>query len=103
MATIIGQVNHPDVIRGKSAYEVAVAQGFDGTVDEWLASLKGEKGEKGDKGDTGAVGGSNIEANPAEEATGTLSKVKIGGVVYSLPVGGGGAYETYGGEYEVIE
>ena len=30
---------------GKSAYEVAVDQGFVGTVDEWLASLKGPQGD----------------------------------------------------------
>ena len=33
---------------GKSAYEVALAKGFEGTEAEWLASLKGEKGEQGD-------------------------------------------------------
>ena len=31
---------------GDSAYEVAVENGFEGTEEEWLASLKGEKGEK---------------------------------------------------------
>lgn len=41
---------------GKSAYEIAVEYGFEGTEEEWLASLKGEKGDKGDKGDTGAQG-----------------------------------------------
>ena len=59
---------------GLSAYEVAVAEGYEGTVDEWLASLvgpqgpqgpqgatgatgpQGPKGDKGDKGDTGATG-----------------------------------------------
>lgn len=29
---------------GKSAYEVAVENGFIGTEQEWLESLKGEKG-----------------------------------------------------------
>ena len=29
---------------GKSAYEVAVEQGFVGTVDEWLESLHGQNG-----------------------------------------------------------
>lgn len=33
---------------GYSAYEVAVKNGFDGTEEEWLASLKGDKGDKGD-------------------------------------------------------
>lgn len=32
---------------GKSAYEVAVEQGFVGTVDEWLESLKGRDGANG--------------------------------------------------------
>lgn len=32
---------------GKSAYEVAVDEGFKGTEEEWLESLKGEPGEPG--------------------------------------------------------
>ncbi|MCI6619634.1 MAG: hypothetical protein MSD82_12365 [Prevotella sp.] len=32
-------------IEGKSAYEVAVRNGFSGTEAEWLASLKGDKGD----------------------------------------------------------
>ena len=42
-----------------TAYAIAVANGYEGTKEEWLASLKGEKGdqgEKGEKGDTGAQG-----------------------------------------------
>ena len=35
---------------GISAYEVAVKNGFAGTEEEWLLSLKGEKGDKGDIG-----------------------------------------------------
>lgn len=48
--------------QGDSAYQVAVDNGFEGTEEEWLASLKGDKGdkgdtgEKGDKGDTGDQG-----------------------------------------------
>ena len=41
---------------GKSAYEIAVEHGFEGTEAEWLESLKGPQGEKGDNGDTGAQG-----------------------------------------------
>lgn len=33
--------------KGDSAYEVAVASGFQGTESEWLLSLKGEKGDSG--------------------------------------------------------
>jgi hypothetical protein len=32
---------------GASAYQVALANGFEGTEEEWLASLKGDKGEDG--------------------------------------------------------
>ena len=35
---------------GASAYEIAVAAGYTGTEEEWLASLKGEKGEQGIQG-----------------------------------------------------
>lgn len=36
---------------GKSAYEVAVLNGFTWTQTEWLATIKGEKWDKGEKGD----------------------------------------------------
>lgn len=42
-----GSVSIPDMIHGKDAYEIAVAEGFKGTRKEWLASLKGEKGDEG--------------------------------------------------------
>ena len=45
-----GKINSLDVIY-TDAYELAVANGYKGTVEEWLASIKGEKGDKGDKGD----------------------------------------------------
>lgn len=41
---------------GASAYEIAVANGFEGSEVEWLESLKGEQGPKGEKGDTGVQG-----------------------------------------------
>ena len=41
---------------GLSAYEVAVAEGYEGTVDEWLASLVGPQGPQGPQGATGATG-----------------------------------------------
>lgn len=45
---------------GKSAYQVAVDNGFTGTVDEWLKSLVGPAGESAyqvwlDAGNTGTV------------------------------------------------
>ena len=41
---------------GKSAYQIALDNGFVGTEQEWLDSLKGDKGDKGDKGETGDKG-----------------------------------------------
>lgn len=37
-----------------TAYAIAVANGFTGTVKEWLDSLHGEPGQKGDPGPAGA-------------------------------------------------
>lgn len=33
---LVGYVYAPDAIHGKSAYEIAVAHGFDGTEEEWI-------------------------------------------------------------------
>ena len=41
---------------GKSAYEIAIDEGFVGTEEEWLASLVGPTGLKGDTGDQGDTG-----------------------------------------------
>lgn len=41
---------------GKSAYEIALLEGFEGSEAEWLASLKGEKGDKGETGSQGIQG-----------------------------------------------
>ena len=45
-----------DLPRGKSAYEVAVENGFSGTETEWIASLKGEPGAPGAPGKDGENG-----------------------------------------------
>lgn len=58
---------------GKSSYQHAVDNGFIGTEQEWLASLKGEKGDTGDvgpqgpqgaKGDTGLQGPKGDKGEP---------------------------------------
>ena len=41
---------------GKSAYDLAVENGYSGTVEEWLLSLIGPQGEKGETGDPGPQG-----------------------------------------------
>lgn len=45
-----------DLPRGKSAYEIAKENGFDGTEAEWLASLKGAPGATGANGKDGENG-----------------------------------------------
>jgi hypothetical protein len=35
------------IYRGYSAYQIAVQHGYEGTEEEWIASLKGEKGDPG--------------------------------------------------------
>ena len=45
-----------NLVMGKSAYEIAVDNGFVGTEAEWLASLKGEPGDNGQNGSNGTNG-----------------------------------------------
>ena len=62
---------------GKSAYELAVENGFEGNQSEWLASLKGADGQdgaQGPKGDTGTFDASALE----DYATKTFVGEKIG-------------------------
>ena len=46
---------------GLSAYDVAVANGFDGTKTDWLLAIKGEKGDVGPEGPEGKEGKSTYE------------------------------------------
>jgi hypothetical protein len=42
--------------KGKSAYDIAVEEGFEGDVDEWLDSLVGKDGAAGQQGEQGPKG-----------------------------------------------
>lgn len=48
--------NGKDGENGLDAYELAVQNGFDGTLDEWLESLKGSDGKDGVDGEDGKDG-----------------------------------------------
>ena len=48
--------NGTDGENGLSAYEIAVVNGFKGTEEEWVASLKGDKGDQGAPGENGKNG-----------------------------------------------
>ena len=51
--------------QGLSAYDVARENGFGGTVEEWLLSLKGETGDRGPQGDPALFGsiGAHVDGN----------------------------------------
>lgn len=57
---------------GKSAYQVAVDEGFVGTETEWLASLVGAKGDDGADGTNGSDG-----VSPVANVTKTGDQIKI--------------------------
>ena len=55
---------------GKSAYELAVSQGFTGDLKAWLASLKGEQGPAGKGGERGPAG---KDGKPGEDGNNGLN------------------------------
>lgn len=55
-AAAVGETGGGTGADGKSAYEIALEHGFEGTEEEWLASLKGDPGEQGPQGEPGAAG-----------------------------------------------
>lgn len=59
-----------ELVQGDSAYEVAVKNGFVGTEEEWLESLKGETGSmgpQGPKGDKGEIGPAGKDGKDGEQ------------------------------------
>ena len=57
---------------GLSAYMIAMENGFSGTEEQWLASLKGNTGPQGPKGDTGGtslpIARANVPAGGSDDA-----------------------------------
>ncbi len=53
--------------KGKSAYEVAVDNGFWGTEQQWLSSLKGKDGKDGASGESGLDGNNGADGKSAYE------------------------------------
>ncbi|MCH5157519.1 MAG: collagen-like protein [Clostridiales bacterium] len=87
-AGIVGTGNN-----GKSAYDIAVENGFEGTVEEWLESLKGADGTNGTNGTNGSNGsnGSNGAAGPQGPAGPTGPQGSTG----ETGAAGKSAYEIY--------
>ena len=74
-----------DVADGKSAYEVAVENGFVGTVSQWLASLVGPQGNPGVDGAPGAPGADGVDG--ADGADGTSMVVGQVAAIEDIPPG----------------
>lgn len=72
-----------DGAAGKSAYQIAVASGFDGTEQAWLASLKGDTGVTGAKGEKGDPGkdGTDVDLTPYAKKTDLTSYLPKSGSV----------------------
>ena len=52
-----------EFLRGFSAYEIAVQNGYEGTVEEWLLSLIGPEGPQGIQGVQGIQGIQGLTGN----------------------------------------
>lgn len=52
---------------GKSAYDIAVDNGFVGTEQEWLESLVGPQGPQGEQGEQGPQGEKGDKGDPGEQ------------------------------------
>ena len=64
-ATLHNGANGEKGTDGKSAYQIAVEQGYQGSESDWLSSLKGDKGEKGNTGAKGNPGQDGTEGKSA--------------------------------------
>lgn len=64
-ATLHNGANGEKGTDGKSAYQIAIEQGYQGSESDWLSSLKGDKGEKGNTGAKGNPGQDGAEGKSA--------------------------------------
>lgn len=65
---------------GKSAYELARDHGFEGTEEEWLASLEGPAGPQGEPGEDFKDYLEEIDAGTTEETTNLITEMVYGRV-----------------------
>ena len=86
-----------EILNGKSAYEIAVENGFNGTVEQWLSSLKGQKGDTGaaGKGITSIMKTSTSGLVDTYTITYTDGTTSIFTVTNGEDGGGGGSLPVY--------
>ena len=73
---------------GLSAYEVAVRNGFVGTEEEWLDSLRGAPGTTtySDLGDKPRIGGHELSGDMSPDDLGLQERLPKGGLAYQIYV-----------------
>lgn len=76
--TLIGKINAAHGIDGKSAYDIACENGFEGSEVEWLASLVGKSGVYIGSGDMPE--GYNVQIDPEGDAWGIEDLIAAIGV-----------------------
>lgn len=77
-------LSNAGALQGKSAYEIAVEQGFQGSETEWLESLEGVTPHIGENGnwffgneDSGVIAAPNLSGYFSEENLIALSREEI--------------------------
>lgn len=90
---------------GQSAYQVAVEYGFEGSVEEWLASLHGKDGENGADGKAATIKVGQVttvdpDANASVVNTGTETNALFD---FSIPKGQSGTNGSDGYSPTIVE
>ena len=78
-------VGESNSLPGLSAYQLAVLQGFEGTIADWLLSLQGPPGEPGEPGSQGPQGPQGPQGNPGPRGVATI-KLNTANTVFKNPV-----------------
>lgn len=79
--------------QGKSAYQIAVDNGYTGTETEWLESLKGDKGDSSDDGMNDVAARALLSAVSVSATFEGLNGTSLGsGVIIQLDKDAGDAY-----------
>lgn len=80
----ISDLNQNGALSGKSAYEIAVSQGFEGSEKEWIESLVGAKGKDGEDGESVYIG-ENGNWWIGDTDTGVSVLAQNGMSIYAVP------------------
>lgn len=94
----VGPIQGPE---GKSAYDLAVKNGFEGTVEEWIESLKGPPGPEGPPGPPADLTEINQEVEGLRtEVTEHLAEIDLR--ITELEQGGSANLESINGLYREV-